>query len=395
MYPDAYIQIYPKDISDAISSRKNDHLIHFTPAEESEQVRHVKIPLKRLEPIKSHYSRLRGALQDMATKLIAIPHYTASHAMEYEWFRQLFMVEFSIESHVHYTTLHFKLPLLKRFLSNCMGYHRINLDTYFSFKYYSTRQLYRFYYAHFKKGYTYLKPEFLAQTLSAKGNYNSSASARKNLTGPARKEMESMFRNEQCEVYFRYKEIYPDDNPNCIRAEKVIFTFINRQDIELSESANEQLIGYQTKIKVALTYVRGMDEKAAIQLCKHIQFTMMNELDALFSRKSWFVKRMKSKGTPIRNTAGYIRKSLENFLNEFEEKKSPRRKGHREGERTVRRRSKLKKDGIVLKEGRYHLFFHTTSGQLLHFALKFSIFAMSFRNNDVGGKVPTTILFTI
>lgn len=63
-----------KDISDAISSQKNDHLIHFTPAEESEQVRHVKIPLKRLEPIKSHYSRLRGALQDMATKLIAIPH---------------------------------------------------------------------------------------------------------------------------------------------------------------------------------------------------------------------------------------------------------------------------------------------------------------------------------
>lgn len=320
-----------KDISDAISSQKNDHLIHFTPAEESEQVRHVKIPLKRLEPIKSHYSRLRGALQDMATKLIAIPHYTASHAMEYEWFRQLFMVEFSIENHVHYATLHFKLPLLKRFLSNCMGYHRINLDTYFSFKYYSTRQLYRFYYAHFKKGYTYLKPEFLAQTLSAKGNYNSSASARKNLLGPARKEMESMFQNEQCEVYFRYKEIYPDDNPNCIWAEKVIFTFINRQDIELSESANEQLIGYQTKIKVALTYVWGMDEKAAIQLCKHIQFTMMNELDALFCRKSWFVKRMKSKGTPIRNTAGYIRKSLENFLNEFEEKKSPEGKDTEKG----------------------------------------------------------------
>ena len=59
-----------KDISDAISSQKNDHLIHFTSAEESEQVRHVKIPLKRLEPIKSHYSRLRGALQNMATKLM-------------------------------------------------------------------------------------------------------------------------------------------------------------------------------------------------------------------------------------------------------------------------------------------------------------------------------------
>ena len=143
--------------------------------------------------------------------------------------------------------------------------------------------------------------------------------------------MESMFQNEQCEVYFRYKEIYPDDNPNSIWAEKVIFTFINRQDIELSESANEQLIGYQTKIKVALTYVWGMDEKAAIELCKHIQFTMMNELDAFFSRMSRSVKRMKSKGTPIRNTAGYIRKALEKFLNEFEEKKSPEGKDTEKG----------------------------------------------------------------
>ena len=40
---------------------------------------------------------------------------------------------------------------------------------------------------------------------------------------------------------------------------------------------------------------------------------------------------MKSKGTPIRNTAGYIRKSLENFLNEFEEKKSPEGKDTEKG----------------------------------------------------------------
>lgn len=58
---------------------------------------------------------------------------------------------------------------------------------------------------------------------------------------------------------------------------------------------------------------------------------MMNELDALFSRMSRSVKRMKSKGTPIRNTAGYIRKSLENFLNEFEEKKSPEGKDTEKG----------------------------------------------------------------
>ena len=45
-----------KDISDAISSQKNDHLIHFTPAEESEQVRHVKIPLKRKPLLPSAWS---------------------------------------------------------------------------------------------------------------------------------------------------------------------------------------------------------------------------------------------------------------------------------------------------------------------------------------------------
>lgn len=309
-----------RDIIDAITSQSKEKEIRFTREEASEQMRHTRIPLSKLEPIKAHYSRLRQGLTNMSKKRVGIPGYTPSRALKYNWFPQLFTVSFHKEGKRQYALLHTPLNVLRCYLDIALGYHRLDLRTYFSFVHFSTRQAYRFYCAYFARNGEKLKPEFIAQTFSHTGNYGSYAGVKKNLLDPAQKEMKEAYDAGRCEIYFRYKPIYHDETAKGIWADSVLFTFIHRDDDHPQGEKLRRLTSCQLRTKVVLKTVWGVDEKVATALCERIRYTMMPELEEFFRRKSWFAEKLEREGKPLRNPGGYMRKAFTEFLDEQEGK---------------------------------------------------------------------------
>lgn len=56
------IKACQSDISDAITSYKNNNILVFSKEENSEQKRHRRLKLQLLEPDKTHYNQLKKAL---------------------------------------------------------------------------------------------------------------------------------------------------------------------------------------------------------------------------------------------------------------------------------------------------------------------------------------------
>lgn len=309
-----------KDISNAITQQAQTQRLCFSFEENAEQMRHTRIALRELEANRSHYSRAKSALQSMAQKALQIPYFLPSGAMTYAVFPQLFTVSFMRERNREYVVLHTHLDVLKYYLSNKKGYYRLNLATYFSFSRFATRQAYRFYRAHLSGVSKKLTPQFIASTFSVKGEgtYNDYASVKKNLLEPARVEMEKAFKNGTSEVYFRYKPLYKDETKEGLWCDHVLFTFITQEDENPSGAKKEELQAYQTRIKMVLEYVWGVDTKVALGLAQRIRYTMMPEMDAFFNRQDWFAREMERKHTPLRNRGGFMRWKLEKFLNEYD-----------------------------------------------------------------------------
>lgn len=309
-----------QDISNAITSQTKEKQLVFSREETSEQMRHTRIPLCRLEPNKAHYPRLRDALSDMTTKKVGIPMYNESKAIRYAWFAQLFTISYTMESNRHFVILHTSLEVLRRYLSIAMGYHRLNLSTYASFSHFSTRQAYRFYYAYFSRNGSMMKPQFIASAFSAKGQYYSYASVKKDLLEPARIELEKRYKNGTSDIHFRYRPIYKDEDNKGIWSDNVLFTFIHRNDENPQGEKLAKLTTYQLKTKVALKTVWGVDGAVAESLSLRIRYSMLPELEDFFRRKIWYKNEKERKGCPLINKGGYIRKALTKFLDEQEGK---------------------------------------------------------------------------
>lgn len=310
-----------KDIADAITSQKKFNHIVFRPNENAEQMRHVKLSFHCLEPCKSHYSRLRLALESMTKKELLIPFFQHNHAMSYMKFPRLFDVSFVIENKRQYVILHVPLEVLRYYLSNAMGYHRLYIHLFFMYNHYATRQTYRLYKAYFIRNGRKLAPQFIAQSFSLTGNYNSYAAVAKNLLEPARQEMKKAYDNGLSDFYFRYKALYGDNEENGSRqtwADRVLFTFIHRDDEHPEGEKLEELTTYQSKTKTVLKVVWGVDDGVAESLSRRITYPMLVDLDEFFNHVKRFTDKMRRQGKVIRNPAAYIRKSLEAFLEEKE-----------------------------------------------------------------------------
>lgn len=305
-----------EDIHNAITQQRVNNELQFTREECSELVRHRKIAIRLLEPQKGHYGRARIALTDMSKKRILLIAKTQSGKLTYVSFPNLFTVSFSTENQRGYVTLHARIQVLRYFLSTSMGYHRINLDTYFSFRHFSTRQLYRLYYAHFSHGYYKLDPTWIASAFSFGGKYKSYSNIANNLLSVAEKEMKQAYDKGLCDFYFHYKPDYGVKEESQGMCEKVTFTFICRQDDHPEGERLSQLTGFQCRIKTVLDYLWGVDSKVSEGLCARIRLDMIPDLEDFFKRKQWFASMMKERGTPLRNKAGYIVKKVNEFLQE-------------------------------------------------------------------------------
>lgn len=313
------IKVGQPDIKDAIEQQtKFGHLV-LTPREASEHMRHVKIPLRKLEPNRGHYARLRAALEDMSRKPVCLAYVNKSGKVAFGQYPQLFSATFYHENRTPYAELHFSTDLLHYYLNISMGYHKLDLSMYFSFKYLSTRQMFRLYAAYFKGGRTKLRPQVVAGLLSGSCRYQNYASVEKNLLKPAAEELSRRYRNGSCDVHFRYAPVYnPTLGTHTKWCDMLTFTFMSREDEHPEGARLEQLRGFQTKTKVLLMYAWGVKEQVAIDLCRRIRLDMMAELDDFFDHKKWFVQRMADRGTPIRSKAGYVVKALADFLAERE-----------------------------------------------------------------------------
>lgn len=311
-----------KDISEAITSQRNSNQIVFRPNENSVQMRHVKIHLGELEPDKTHYSRLIQSLESMAEKSIQVPYFSAPRALQYMVFPQLFTVSFVMEHRKRYAILHVTLEVLRYYLSNAMGFHRIDLNKYFAFSHFATQQVYRFHEAYLSRKTPKLTPQFISQAFSLNANYNSYASVAKNILEPARKEMKQAYDANTFDMYFRYKALYDDSDPNSsndVWADKVLFTFVHRDDAHPQGEKLEELTTVQMRTKAVLKIRWGMDDGVAESLSRRVKYPMIAELSEFFLRINQKVEKRRGYGAEIRNPAGYMRTSLNKFLTEKEE----------------------------------------------------------------------------
>ncbi len=308
------------DIHDAINQQcKGAKLLTFSRDEVSEQMRHTKIPLRELEPSSTHYSKLRLALQSMASKGIQIPYKVSQKITRYASFPQLFTVEFSPAGRKPpYVILHTKLEVLRYYLSNQTGYHYLDIKTYFQFNHYPTRQMYRLYYTCIAGGQRQLRPEFLAKYLSPQGNYASYTAVKRDLLEVARKEMEQAYQTQQCELHFDYVPLWKDEDKKDIWADRVLFNFQSRRDVELDSSRKAQLDMYQHRVSLKLKLEWNMDQGPANLLCIRIKYTMLAAIDEFFHHQEWFRQKMQNKGTPLTNPGGYMHTKLNALLNKLE-----------------------------------------------------------------------------
>lgn len=290
----------------------------FSREENSEQMRHVKIPISELEPSRTHHTRVRVSLASMATKAISIPFKPSPKQRSYKTFPQLFTVTFVREGKRDFAILHAKLEVLRSYLSIDMGYHTFDVDKCLSFNHFSTRQMYRFYYAYFAKGYLKMNPQFMVHALSANGNYPTYSSVAQKLLAPACEELEKAYQNRQCDIHFTFKPVYADETRHSIWADTVYFTFMERQDEELSQEKKVQLDTFQHQVHLRLVIGWGVESKVAYNLCSQIEYQMRSDIELLLTHKEWYRKKKEREGIPLANPAGYIRRAFEKY---FAEKK--------------------------------------------------------------------------
>lgn len=115
------IKACQSDISDAITSYKNNNILVFSKEENSEQIRHRRLKMQLLEPNKTHYNKLKKALTEMSSKRIGIPYRQHSTAIQYMWFDRLFKASFCHVGKYDYVNLDIELKVLRYYLSNQMA----------------------------------------------------------------------------------------------------------------------------------------------------------------------------------------------------------------------------------------------------------------------------------
>lgn len=307
------------DIADAITSYKNHNMLVFSKQENSEQMRRRRLKLMLLEPNKTHYCQLRKALTDMSSKPILVPYRKQSPAIHYRWFDSLFKASFCHVGKHDYVDLDIKLEVLRYYLSNEMGYHRISLKSYFSFKHFATRQLLRFYHAFFSRVGRSLKLDFICRSFTVKETYKTYAEVAKNILEPARREMELLYQNRLIDVHFKYKPDYGLGDDRTQEPERVKFFFTHIDDENPRGARLEKLTTFQEKTRVTLKILWGLDERVAKDFAKRIKYPMLPELSEFFNRESDYRRRMESNGRSIINPAGFIRNALSQFLRKWEE----------------------------------------------------------------------------
>ena len=305
-----------EDIHNAITQQSNSNQLVFSREECSELTRHRKIALRDLEPQKGHYARAKAALTDMSKKEVWLMTKDRKGQLKYVYAPCLFTVTFGKEKLRQYVYIHARIEVLRHYLSLDMGYHRLDLGVYFSFRHFSTRQLYRLYFAHFAHGYYKLTPGFICRSFGLGGKYKCYSILSNNLLSVAEKEMKEAYDIGLCDFYFHYKPDYGVKEEQKGMCEKVTFTFICRQDDHPQGEHLERLQAFQARIMTTLNYVWGVDKKVSEDLCSQFRIDMIPDFEDFYKRKEWFVEHMKEKGMPLRNKAGYIVKKINDFLEE-------------------------------------------------------------------------------
>ena len=313
------IKACQKDIADAISSHKKSQCLTFTPDESSEQMRHRRLQLKKLEPQNTHYAQLKLALIEMSQKPILVPYRLPSKAVAYKRFPRLFTASFEREGKYEIVQLDIPLEVLRYYLSNTMGYHRFNLTTYTSLVHFSSRQMLRFYHAFFAQAGRSLRLEFINSVFGIKQKFNTYHSVAKNILEPARKEMELLYQNRLLDIHFKYKPDYGLGDDRTQEPERVKFFFTHIDDEHPQGARLEKLNSYQEQTRVTLKFLWGLDERVAKDFAQRIKYPMLPELSEFFNRESDYRRKMESHGRSIINPAGFIRNALVQFLRKWEE----------------------------------------------------------------------------
>lgn len=309
---------FQQDFKDAITQQTKNHCLTFTPTELSEGVRCRKVPLRCLEPRKGHYARARQALMSMSQKIITIPYYKSNKTMSVVRYPSLFKVNFTMETSKCIVNLRVSIGLLKYYMNLELGFHPLNIDEMLSFDSNATRQLYRLYYAVFRRGRNRLNPEFIGCILSPKAAHTCFASICSTLLEPAKKEMDNAYSLGKCDIHFTYTPYYEPNSVHGSFPDKVIFNFFERNDENPSGYRLQELTVAQKRYLVVLKNGWGVKENVAEDIVKRIQVWMLSELDLLIEKKQKHVDYAKNSKHPIANPAGYIVKNIGAFLDEKE-----------------------------------------------------------------------------
>lgn len=313
------IKACQSDICNAITSYKNNNILVFSKEENSEQIRHRRLKLQLLEPNKTHYNKLKKALTEMSSKRIGIPYRQHSTAIQYMWFDRLFKASFCHVGKYDYVDLDIKLEVLRFYLSNQMGYHRISLKSYFLFKHFASRQLLRFYNAFFSRTGRTLRLEFISKAFTVKDTYKTYSEVAKKVLEPARKEMELLYQNKLIDIHFKYKPDYGIGDDRTKEPERVKFFFTHVDDEHPQGARLDKLTSYQECVRVSLKIVWGLDERVAADLAQRIKYAMLPEVSEFFNHESDYRRKLESQGRSLRNPAGFIRNALIRFLEKWEE----------------------------------------------------------------------------
>lgn len=320
-----------KDIKEAIKSQLSDEkLMKFTPAEAAEGIRHREIPLSKLEPRKGHYTRAKLALIHMSKQGICIPYYKQKYLITYGYFERFFDVDFYKRGQKIIVKFSFSTSLLHYYLSNAMGYHKLDLDTYFSFKRNATRQMYRLYYGHFALSRRNMAAITLANLLSQKSDFKCFGDIDKSLIQPAKTEMDSAYYAGKCGFHFDYsveesnEATTAEDEEQKMQGSlmnKFIFSFYTQEDDHPTGTIKEQLDDRQTRLCFSLKHTWGVNENVANDLSQQLKVWMISELDNMLQKKEWFAKKMRNSKHAIRNEAGYIVNELKKFYDKMNHRK--------------------------------------------------------------------------
>lgn len=305
---------FQQDFKDAINQQLQNHCLTFTPEELTSRVRHRKVELRYLEPRKGHYMRAKQGLISMSKKIITIPYMKSSKTLGLVSYPSLLKVNFTYEKKKCMANLEISIDLLKHYMSIDLGYHRLNLDTMFSFGSNATQQLWRLYFAYFAMGRSKINVEFIARVLTPKTIYDNYSIICKNLLEPAKREMDNAYKLGKCDIHFTYSPYYEPNSVHGKMPDKLIFSFFERSDEHPTGNRLLELNVAQKRYIVLLKQVWGVKPKVAEDLVKRIQVWMLPELDLMVENKQKYVDKMKVTKRPVLNPAGYIVKHVGEFL---------------------------------------------------------------------------------